>query len=126
MGYCMYQTEESFCIKKENFDNVLQALKEKNPQGIIKRDKNDFENCRTIFEAFDERCWNTEVNEDGNIDTICFIGEKAYDDVEFFNTFAQFVEKDSYIQMCGEDSSIWRWIFNGESCKEISPTISWG
>ncbi len=124
MGYCMNQIEESFYIKKENFNNVLQALQKECPEGIIKRHKNDFKDCRTIFEAFDERCWNIEINEDGDIDSIFFEGEKAYNDLEFFNTFAQFVEKGSYIEMSGEDC-MWRWVFNGTECKEIFPTISW-
>jgi len=125
MGYCMNQIDESFCIKKENFDKILQTLKEKNPQGYIKQDKNDFEDCRTIFEAFDKRCWHIESNENEDIDSIFFEGAKIFNDLEFFNTFAQFVEKGSYIEMNGEDSSIWRWVFDGIECKEIMAKISW-
>ena len=55
MGYCMYLVEEKFSIRKENIENVLNALKSKNPQGYYKRDENDFNNCRTIFEAFEKR-----------------------------------------------------------------------
>ena len=37
MGYCMEQMENNFCIKKENAENALNALKE-----LARKNKNFF------------------------------------------------------------------------------------
>ena len=124
MGYCMEQVDSKFHIKKENFEKALQTLKTKNPQGnFINKDENEFIDCRTIFEALDKRCWH--LIEDGDINEICFEGEKSHSDLELFDSFAEFVEKGSYIQMSGEDGEIWRWVFDGKTCEAICPKITW-
>lgn len=40
-----------------------------------------------------------------------------------FNTIAPFVEKDSYIQVSGEEGDSWRWVFNGTTCEEVLSSV---
>lgn len=34
-------------------------------------------------------------------------------------------EPGSYIEMRGEDGALWRWVFDGKTCKEITAKITW-
>jgi hypothetical protein len=57
---------------------------------------------------------------------IMFEGEKSDStEEEMFNVIAPFVKAGSYIEMQGEDGARWRWVFDGETCKEKNAEISW-
>lgn len=130
MGYYVNQIDSKFHIKKENYDNVLNAIKNTSLE-INKMsggsssgqkwfswvDMKELSESKTIFEAFD--CWRWEVDEDEfGINNIQFNGEKLGDEQVLFEAIASYVEKDSYIAMVGEDGDNWRWYFNGEACEE--------
>ena len=44
---------------------------------------------------------------------------------KYLSVIAPFVEKDSYLEFCGEDGDVWRLVFDGIKVKEIRPKISW-
>lgn len=44
---------------------------------------------------------------------------------EMFNVIASFVKAGSYIEMQGEEGKRWRWMFDGETCKEKPGEIIW-
>ena len=79
-----------------------------------------------IKDAFEYWRWTVEIDESTNdIVDIYFNGEKLGDDYVFFQAIAPFVEADSYIQMLGEESNMWRWYFDGNTCIDQQPTITW-
>ena len=81
-----------------------------------------------VGDQFDQVRWEVEWEgrpEVSDIVGIQFYGEKLGDDQQFFDIIAPLVEPDSYIQMSGEDSDMWRWVFNGDTCQEVYPEVSW-
>ena len=69
--------------------------------------------------------WEVEEDEDHNIISINFCGEKSGDDLILFDAIAPFVEPGSMIEMLGEDGAKWRWIFDGKTCEEKYAKIVW-
>lgn len=80
---------------------------------------------RTFKEAMNEWRWDVEEDAQGNILSVLFKGEKLGDDAELMSAIAPFVEHRSYIQMRGEDDSVWRWVFWRGELREESPIIIW-
>jgi len=69
--------------------------------------------------------WEALIDDDGNIIDLTFFGEKYGDDLIMLNAIAPWVKPGSYIEMSGEDGSMWRWAFDGSQCKEVYPKIEW-
>jgi hypothetical protein len=114
-------------MNKENEESSLQALQNLFANGFdaawVSSDK--VLNATSFEEAINECRYGISRDSDGNINDVYFDGEKLGSDDKILDTIAPFVEKDSYIQMLGEDGSIWRWVFDGENVDEISPKIDW-
>jgi len=73
--------------------------------------------------------WGWPIDEDettGDVTDIYFYGEKAGQEELLFKAIAPFVKDGSYIEMVGEDGSIWRWLFKGGKCVEQNATVSYG
>lgn len=127
MGYCMTQRGESFLLKKENQEGAFLAVQE---LGKTNRDfhwvkAEDFKNMVDIFSTLEEWRWEPEMDDNGNIVSLSFTGEKLGADQAMFSAIAPFVEPESFIEMEGEDGSLWRWVFDGTGCQEITPTVTW-
>lgn len=128
MGYCMDQSDANFCIPRNKAKDALKAIK-------ALADKNDrfswvsaseFKHAKSLVEAMDAWRWNLSAEDEGeDYTSIQFEGEKLGDDLVLFKAIAPFVNEGSFIEMHGEDGSIWRWTFDGTTCKEVSPTITW-
>jgi len=71
-----------------------------------------------LTDAIEECRWIVEEDNDGNIVSIEFTGDKLGEDEQIFNAIAPAVENDSYIKMEGENGEIWKWVFNNGKCKE--------
>lgn len=132
MGYCMNLQKKNFKIKKENAENVVNALRDfakgfKNQYGnrIMWVDKETLINSESIEESFDEIRYPLVIDSNGDYMINYFSGEKLGDDTEIFNAIAPYVEEGSYIEMLGEDGTIWRWIFKNGKCEEKYPEIKW-
>jgi hypothetical protein len=124
MGYCMSQKTAKFNMKAESKVPALKAIKAACADvglGRLGRVKG----CRTLEELMEECGWDLQENDDGDVTGIQFSGEKAGDDLKLFNVLAPFVDGDSYIEMHGEDGSLWRWVFDGKTCVEKTPKVSW-
>jgi hypothetical protein len=122
----MNQRSSDFNINAENKDKALKALKalcKKKDLGWV--DNAFVINANTLEEALKECRWDTENIFGENINSIDFSGEKLGDDYDIFNAIAPYVESSSYIEMEGEDSDLWRWVFEDGECKEVFPTITW-
>jgi hypothetical protein len=141
MGYCMSQMDCHFAIKAENRPKALEAIKElnKNEQRIGSGGSNatgdwvrhfawvrtdTIEKAQTLFDAMEEWGYEIAPREDTeDVDWIYFIGEKIGDEQYMFEAIAPFVEDGSWIQMSGEDGSIWRWVFRSGKCCDINGEV---
>jgi len=135
MGYCMNQQEATFTIKPSNLAGALASIKALAGGETIKDasgrhyswvSTEDFVKAETLSEAMNAWRWHVTCDEEtGEVENILFEGEKLGDDPKLFNAIAPFVEPGSYIEMQGEDGSLWRWFFDGKTCKEKQAIVSW-
>jgi len=133
----MQQKGSEFSIKKENFEKALAAIKAlanetgKMGGGSSSGERwfawtttNEYVEAETLTDALEAWRWEPDFDEEGNINNIYFNGEKLGDDTVLFKAITPFVEEGSFIEMSGEDGSIWRWVFEDGTCHEIPVTIS--
>lgn len=131
MGYDCTCTGSSFDMKAENIGKALKALAKTHyvsqPDKILAIcEKGSFEEKKDMFQAvLQDNGYFAAFDEKGNVCEICHETYKWREDNDFFDVFARFVEKGSYIEMAGEDGQLWRMVFDGEHCREVYPTILW-
>jgi hypothetical protein len=130
MGYCMDQRDSSVFIAKKDRSKVKAAI-----NALMSRagaqsggkfrwvDTDTVLQARTLDEQLEEWLWAPEYDADGNIVDLVFQGEKAGDDIELFKAIAPYVRADSFIEMHGEDGSLWRWHFDGADCEELDAEV---
>ena len=123
MGYCIDQRGCKFFIDKSNVENVKNVLKKHMPEFSHGSRKN-FDDM-SIEELFEDLRWQIDFDDFDNINYIFFIGEKSWDEFEVLSLISEYVKDGSYIEMSGEDGSMWRWVFDGKNVKEIYPEIKW-
>ena len=100
MGYCASMNSSTFRVKTENTARILSKM------------------TRFGYEP--------EMDDDGNIVGVEFVGEKiSYSEDTMFDAIAPYVEDGSFIEMTGEDGCMWRWVFKNGTCKEQRATITW-
>ena len=135
MGYLMEQQNTEFKILAANKALALEAVKklvgcetitDSTGRHFSWVDSGTFLRADTLEEALKAWRWGTETNNDGNIVNIGFTGQKLGDDAMLFNAIAPFVENGSYIQMIGEDDTIWRWTFENGQMEEKTGEVSFG
>jgi len=115
MGYSMSQVGSKFFVKAENKHKAFESLQE----------LYSLEDCKVFEDAMDYLNWNVEVDKNYNVVKVDFMAENLRDDYEIFEAISPFVESGSFIEMLGEDGRRWRWLFNGETCKEKFARIVW-
>ena len=126
MGYCMSQDEAKFAITKSKQAAALKSLK-----ALAKSTKltwttsEDILAAKTLAGAMEELRWPVYEDEDGNVISIEFSGEKAGDEMKFFGALAEYVDDGCFIEMHGEDGSRWRWVFSSGKVVEKAATVSW-
>lgn len=132
MGYYMSQHSGQVLIKKENFSNVVAAI-----HSLVGKESitdsggrhfswvsNDFAQEYDVCKLLQKWRWAPNLNQDGDIFELNFIGEKYGDDPLLFRTIAPFIES-GYIEMIGEDGERWRWVFENGKFKEVQAKIIW-
>lgn len=114
MGYCISMTADNFCIDESNLRKALKAIQAlaENCQTYSWINQG-FEKIKTFEKMMDEWRYPVAFDDDGNVNSIEFCGEKIGDDMDLWNAIAPYVKADSYIEMIGEDGDRWRWMFNG-------------
>jgi len=136
MGYYMSQVDADFFISKENFAEVVKAIHNlanyPEKMGGSSAGKphyswvgENFDKINGLEEIFNYWRWEVYLDDDGNVTDICFEGDKLGDDEVLFKAIAPYVKKGSFIQMNGEGTDQWRWVFNGVSCYEQHPRVIW-
>jgi hypothetical protein len=125
MGYLIKQTASRFKIVNINILPALQSLRhlarEKKKkdgelrwvglQGVIE--------SLTLNEALMYCRWFAFVDNEGNVIDIRFHGEKLGDDELILKTIAPYVESGSSIDMEGQDTDVWRWLFQDGTLQEL-------
>lgn len=134
MGYCIEMTESKFTIKKGNFENALKSLKAifvpENMKccdyiGGKKYPHFSWVNTKTVLdsinivEALEEIRYAPQLNQNGDICNVEFIGEKYGDEEIFFKALAPYIETGSYLCFKGEDGDRWKWVFNDGSVQYV-------
>lgn len=74
-------------------------------------------NADDIYEAFHEIRYPLIEDENGDYVLEYFAGEKLGDCKKIFNSFAKFIEPNSFIEFEGEDGSVLKYTFDGNECK---------
>lgn len=123
MGYCIELLKHDFTIKKENAEQVVNALKvfSKNYKGkysndIMWVDKKALINSESIEESLDEIRYPVITDDNGDYILDYFRGEKLGNDHEIFNSISKYVVPNSFIEFEGEDGDVFKFIFDGEKC----------
>ena len=124
MGFTMDLVDSAFRIRKEKVPGALQALKRlidsptdsDSDLGPISGWREKLAKSKTLQEALGLWAWEVNSNVQRDVIGISIIGggKKYLNDDFLFETIAPFVEKGSFIEMEGEDRSLWRWEFDGE------------
>ena len=127
--------QAEFSMSSEYFPEALKAIKDLAGQETINDGSGKhfswvvterFLSATTLPEAMKEWRWKVAIDDTkGNVIGIDFMGEKLGDDEALFNAIAPYVTAGSFIEMQGEDASIWRWVFDDGTCVEKSPSIYW-
>ena len=105
MGYYINMRDQKFFVPAEHAATVINMTRD---------DRDEF--------AFD---YEFTFDDENNIDGIEFVGEKLLEEYKVFKKIAPYVKDGSFIEMAGEDSAIWRWVFHNGTCDEVAPKISW-
>ncbi len=122
MGYTFDVNESKFKVLAANIKKMRKVLlKSKDSIKLLQGIADDTD----LDEIMEELRWPVETNDDGDITSIEFSGEKLWDDVKLFRLIAEFVEDGSYIECSGEEGTLWRWVFVGGKFAEKYPKISW-
>lgn len=119
MGRDIYVKEQKFCIKADNYPQVMEAIRSLEGKETILDYEPHFafivtkqvKAAKNIYDLFKAWRWEIEFDGNGNIGYVQFIGEKLGDEDIFFGTIAPYVESDSYIQVFDDDGETWRWCF---------------
>jgi hypothetical protein len=119
----MWQVSSKFQIKAERLPALLTALKSLEAGRWISQ--SEIDRATTVEEILRAWRWSPTVNEDSDFVDIFFTGEKSGDEDTLFAVLAPFVEDGSFIEMRGEDDTVWRFLFRSGECHEIFPSIIW-
>lgn len=143
MGYCMDLNDANLRIPAANAESCLRAIQALDPKVHGGRGgswspngqrevwfswvvSSEYQTATDLGEAF--QAWRWELRFDNNSQEWVlkgFNGEKLGDDKILFNAVAPYAKPGSYVEMMGEDGAIWRWVFDGETCKEKAAKITW-
>ena len=134
MSIKIFVLASSIYIKKNQFDSVLVALQALQGRETTGRTGHlhfmwlpccDLNDVQSVEEMFKLWRWSVEFNEEGDIVSLGFVGEKLGDEDLFLATIAPYVCCGSEI-IVSEDYKIWRWLFDGIACEKQYGRIVFG
>ncbi|MDR1558699.1 MAG: hypothetical protein LBS84_03180 [Clostridiales bacterium] len=99
MSYCITLQDSCFSVPAEHAKAVATELRKR------------------LYEAF--------FDDNGNIDAIGFNGSNLSDEECLWEQIAPMIEDGSFLEYRGEGGDIWRWVFHGGKCYELTATIIW-
>lgn len=125
MSYCMQQRAQQFSMKPESKAKALEAIKNAVREQVRRSNASHEDHSfveamnqtNTLEEAMAAWGWQLDDVGNGKYDIEC-LGNNLCDDRQLFDAIAPFVVAGSFIEMSGEDGTLWRWYFDGEQCEE--------
>ena len=125
MTYCMQQRGQRFTLKPNLKADALAAIKasakKRARSGDATHEHRSFAETMSKVETLEESLvawgWQLMDSGDGTSWLEC-LGDALCDDRLLFDAIAPFVEAGSFIEMSGEDGTLWRWSFDGKRCEE--------
>jgi len=121
----MAQRDEIFSIEAGKLDEAFPEVQKSLLAERAKRQLSydwvndcDVTNAKSLADILTAFRWKPSFDNEGNIISICFSGEKYGSDEILFNTIAPYVTEGSFIEMAGEGSDMWRWLFKDGKCIE--------
>lgn len=130
MGYYMEQVgPQKFIIREADKVPAYEALKKWEQKEIERYGgygcnvQPPLDNAETLEDALRALDWEAENNPQGDIDGLCFNGEKLHEDGVWLNYIAPYVVHGSRLTMLGEDGDHWCWYFDGKTCEEYSGEV---
>jgi hypothetical protein len=134
MGYVLIQRESSFSIAADDCANALAAVKALHGREPIEDSTGRhfsfvtterFLLAETLADALAAWRWEAEESTaDGSIVGLDFQGEKHGDEDLLFAALAPFVQSSSFIEMVGDDGTIFRWVFQAKAVYKVRGTVS--
>jgi hypothetical protein len=126
MGYYVSQQRARFHISADQINQAFQACKEFGTEHELSWvNQTAVEGTENLKDCLYEMRWEISLDKKGNVDHICFEGDKASDQDRVLEILAPFVKHGSYIEMLGEEGELWRYQFHDGLMEEIYPTITW-
>ena len=119
MGYCVSMTNVKFFIAEVNKYNAYKAFKA-SPLALEVQKP-----IHSIEDALDYYGYVAKNDGEDNIIGLEHNVEKLSDEEKLFDIIAPYVRSGCFIEMVGEDNSMWRWVFTDGTMKEITPKIEW-
>lgn len=121
MYYDITQHDTRFFMDKSNLEAARQALR----SAAAECKWFNMRNACSLKNAVAQFGWDLEFDDDDNVNRIRLRIQSAGDENRLFNAIAPYVKPGSYIQMTGEDGTMWRWAFDGVRYTHQNPTILW-
>ncbi len=118
MGYCVTMTNAQFFIAEENKYEAYRAYK-------TSFGGHSSLPIHSIEDALKYSGYIAENDAEDNIIGLEYNGEKLGYAEKLFEIIAPYVRSGSFIEMMGEDHSMWRWVFTDGMLEEITPKIEW-
>jgi hypothetical protein len=116
MGYYVTQGDSRFWIRAEKIPEAFKALKELgSDHSWVSADAAKAKDLEELITSWRWTVYHDKSN--GDIDEICFDGEKYGDEEWLFEALGPYVEAGSYINMQGEDGCQWRFYFDGSEMR---------
>lgn len=122
MGYRAKLIGQQFYIASPDKRTAFLAAKPQYGQWVH---KGDTDGCRDLVDVLNLWGWEATENDAGHIIKLDFTNEKLGDEVKVWCAIAPWVKAGSYLEMSGEEGHLWRWCFNGTTCTEQTPTLTW-
>lgn len=119
MGYCITMTNARFFIAEDNKYHAYRAFKA-SPLALGIRAP-----IHSLEDALDHFGYTAKNDVEDNIIGLEHTKEKLCDEEELFSVIAPYVRSGCFIEMVGEDHSMWRWVFTDGTLEEITPKIEW-
>lgn len=118
MGYYMSQQDSDFRIRSKNVSSALKALRRSENGASLM-------GVNTLSDALQIYGFTVTSDENGDITDIYFEYDKLRGQEEMLGIIAPYVQDGSFLQMIGEDDSMWRWVFRDQKLETIFPKIIW-
>ena len=121
MSYSMEQKDTQFFMDKAGLEPARKAIL------AAMSTFNWFKKRKALtLEAAAAQCdWALEFDDNDNVIGIEHLNDYQGQEEKLFAALAPYVRPGSFIQMIGEDGELWRWSFDGVTCREQKPTVTW-